>query len=978
MTPRSHVFGIPCGVDFTQHLVDGLIERFDQDELSHVEVYVNTRRMQRRMREIFDLGPARLLPQIKLVTDLARDPVALDVPAAVSPLRRRLEISTLVSQLVDAQPDIAARSSIFDLSDSLANLMEEMQGEGVDPETVAALDVSDQSGHWERALSFFQIVQRYFGDTYEPPDGEARQRLVVDRLVDQWAASPPNSPIVVAGSTGSRGATFDFMTAVAQLPHGMLVLPGFDAHLPDPIWRRLKDALTSEDHPQYRFARLLQRLEIDPSAVDDWSVHSQRPHSDRNRLVSLSLRPAPVTDQWRIEGREFEDLREVTAPLTLIEAFTPREEALAIALRLKKAANDRQKAALITPDRMLGRQVTAALQQWDITPDDSAGLPLQLTAPGRLLRHVASVLSRDMTSEILLTLLKHPLVHTGDPARGAHLLWTRELELYIRRNGLPFPDAETLRQWAHARDTDDGRVAWSEWIATVISSIEDTPSHTTLEQHYLTHLSLTEALATGPNGQDTGELWLKDAGIEAAKICEMFSEHVAYSDAMTAGDYADLFGSVLSGGTVRSSVKSNPLIRILGTLEARVNDADLVILGGLNDGVWPERPTPDPWLNRTMRDKAGLLLPERRIGLSAHDYQQAIGASEVWLTRSVRSDDSETVPSRWVNRLVNLLGGLPDQYGLDALKAMIARGDTWINYARAMDQPNTVTKPAQRPSPCPPISARPVQLSVTRIKTLIRDPYAVYAEKVLGLRPLNPLTPSPDAPLRGTTMHSIFERFIRERGPETLEEARTRLMTIARTVMDADTPWPTIREMWMARLDRIADQFLADEAKRVSIATPVLFEKQGGTRIDHLGFTLTARADRMDQDDAQNIYIYDYKTGAAPTKEQQTYFDKQLLLEAAMVERGGFAEWVGTSSVVQASYIGLGSDPKVTRAPLEDNPTNAVWAEFVTLMTAWAHVDRGYTARRAMEQDRFGSDYDHLSRFGEWDLTQDPNPEGVS
>lgn len=966
---QPRIFASPPGVDFAQGLVDGLIARtahMTPTDLARVEIYVNTTRMQRRIRAVFDTGPARLLPRVRLITDLSNDPVSLDLPPAVSPLRHRLELSQFVAKLLDKEPDLAPRAALYDLSDSLAKLMDEMQGEGVGPETIAALDITDQSGHWERALAFLRIITPFFDQQNEPPDKEARQRLVIEALAKKWGTAPPKNPVLIAGSTGSRGATTLFMQAIAKLPQGAIILPGFDFDLPNHVWDAMEDDMTAEDHPQFRFRRMMDVIGFQPDNVKDWSNQSPV-HPKRNALVSLSLRPAPVTDQWLSDGPDLGDLHEATEGLTLVEAASPRAEAESIALRLRQAAEDGITAALISPDRMLTRQVTAALDRWNIKPDDSAGMPLALSPPGRFLRHVADLFGKPLTGEALLTLLKHPLCHSERGDRGEHLRHTRDLELYLRRHGPPFPKPDDLLTWAKKGTARDN---WAAWLAALIDGLEETQA-TTVAQHLDAHIILAEQLCAGPDADGSGGLWDEAAGREARKICDNLIAAASAGGIMAPRDYAALFGGVVAEGTVRDRDAGHPNILIWGTLEARVQGVDLTILGGMNDGVWPEAPAPDPWLNRVMRAKAGLLLPERRIGLSAHDYQQAIAGREVWITRAKRSADAETVPSRWVNRLTNLLKGLPDQGGQHALAAMKARGDHWCAMADALSSPDDRTPPEPRPSPCPPLAARPKKLSVTQIKTLIRDPFAIYARKTLQLGRLDPLVPTADAPLRGTIVHGILERFIRGgHGPGDREA----LMQIATEEFDIHCPWPTIRAQWMARMDRTADQFLADEAARQSIATEHKIEEVGEIIVAPSGVLLTCKADRIDLTDTGEALIYDYKTGAVPTGPQQEKFDKQLLLEAAMVERGAFTS-VGTRPVQSATFIGLNAAMKNVAAPLDKQPPDQVWAELETLFANWHEIERGYTARLALFSKSDQSDYDHLSRYGEWDTSDDPTPQ---
>ena len=971
-TPR--VFGVAPGIDFPMALWRGLLDRMQgqpPEAMARVQIIVNTQRMARRLRSIADDGPATLLPRIDLLTSVGRNLAAKKVPAGANPLRRRFELIQLIARLLEQQPDLAPRASLFDLADSLAGLMDEMSGEGVSPDAIEALDVTDQSGHWERAQAFFGIARNFLSDVDHAPDSETRQRMIIQRLADEWETNPPRHPIILAGSTGSRGTTMLLMEAVAKLPQGALVLPGFDFDMPDTVWGALTDALTAEDHPQYRFQKILSNLDLAARDVVEWTGLSA-PCPARNKLISLALRPAPVTDQWRREGPKLDGFAKATKDVTLLEAPSMREEALAIAMRLRQAAEDGQTAALITPDRMLTRQVTAALDRWDILPDDSAGTPLQLSPPGRFLRHVAALFYRPLTSEALLTLLKHPLAHSVAD-RNHHLRYARELELYLRRKGLTFPEADILRAWSK---TIEGAETWGTWVVDTFCD-QEAPGSISLEDRLRAHLALAERMARGsvaPEG--SGGLWEEKAGREAAKIVAELEHNAGYAGDLSASDYADLFGAVLSRGEVRDRDAPHPSILIWGTLEARVQGADLTILGGLNEGSWPENAQPDPWLNRKMRHDARLLLPERRIGLSAHDFQQAVGAKEVWITRSIRSDDAETVPSRWINRLVNLLDGLPDQGGRDALADMRSRGEAWLKMTKALEAVTPV-KAAKRPSPRPPVSARPTRLSVTEIKKLIRDPYAIYARHCLRLRPMDPLMRTPDALLRGIVIHEVLEAFIKDVTEDRSKLTAEHLLSISETVLAKNVPWSTARTLWKSRIERIADHFVSDEMRRQATGKPIGFEARAETAIQNLGFTLVGTADRIDRTRTGDLVIYDYKTGAPPSQAEQRYFDKQLLLEAAMAEKGGFRD-IDPADVTEAIYIGLSNAPKNVAAPLLEMPTAQVWAEFEQLITRYLDAEQGFTSRRALRKDTDHSDYDQLARFGEWDVTEEPTPEDLA
>jgi len=967
------LFAVPCGVDFPRALVHGLIARtrhLPPQELARAEVIVNTARMKRRVRQLFDAGPALLLPKLSLLADLSQQATLNGLPPALPPLRRRLELSQLIAKLLDAQPDLAARASLYDLSDSLAELIDEMQGEGVSTDTIRTLDVSDMSGHWARAQAFIGIADEFVALHDGAMDSQARQRQMVEDLINQWQVSPPQHPIILAGSTGSRGTTLMLMEAIARLPQGAIILPGYDFDQPDAVWAGLDDPLISEDHPQYRFHKMMRDLEMEPKDVQLWTKE-QPPSPARNRLVSLALRPAPVTDAWMSEGPKLKDLDHATQNLTLVEAPSPRAEALAIALRLRKAAEDGQTAALITPDRMLTRQVSAALDRWNILPDDSAGLPLQLSPPGRFLRHVAGLFCRQLTPDALFTLLKHPLCHDGG-ARGDHLRHTRELELHMRRNGPPFPDGESFAAFGMERDLIPG---WIQWLTGCFS--EKVQKHALPLAMWVNKLrELAEQLSTGSTGEGSGTLWDQKAGREALKVIETLTAEAPFGGEMSAQDFADLLGALLSQGEVRDRDAPYGSIMIWGTLEARVQGADLVILGGLNEGSWPEAAAPDPWLNRQLRNQAGLLLPERRIGLAAHDFQQAIAAPEVWLTRAERSDESDTVPSRWLNRMTNLLSGLPDLHGPQLLSEMRARGQTWLGWADVLETPRPAPA-APRPAPCPPVSARPRRLTITEIPRLIRDPYAIYAKHVLRLKPLDSLIQEPDALLRGIVVHEVFETFIKDTltNPDALNS--NNLITAAHQLLAEHVPWPIARTLWLSRIKRIADEFIQAEKERQHRARPVAFEAKGEARLGPLDFTIACRADRIDMDDRGFLHLYDYKTGAPPSEAQQKKFEKQLLIEAAMAEEGAFAD-LGPSEVQRALFIGLGSSLKEVRAPLDEQPPAKIWTELKSLIEAYFDPNQGYSSRRMVHRDDIAGDYDHLARFGEWDRSSEAKQEHLT
>lgn len=945
--PGPRVFGLPPGVDFAAEVAAGLRARLSgtaPEAMARVRLIVPTGRMREAVTAAFLRHGPGYLPRIIALSALAGED---ETP----PLTRLLDLARLIRALLVAEPGLGPPRAAFGLSRSLAALIEEMADEDVPATVLAGLDVGDHAAHWQTALKFLAIA----APLQDQGDGPAqRLRAAVQALIAGWGDAPPAGPVIVAGSTGSRGTTSLLMQAVAGLPQGAVILPGFDTDLPDSTWARLDDLRQSEDHPQTRFRLFLTRVGLPP--VVPWTA-TDPPDAARNRLISLALRPAPVTDQWRSEGGALGDPAAALSHVALIEAPGPRAEALAIARALAEAVVAGQTAALITPDRTLARRVTAALDRWRLVPDDSAGRPLTLSAPGRFLRQIAARVAGQTGADGLIALLKHPLARSGGD-RGPHLLALRAFELWLRDRGRPFPGPADLSEFGGAHPD---HMPWATGLADWLAALPGTECG--LVHGLPAFCVAAEGLASGPGQPGSGGLWEAEAGIRALSRITALAAATAQADDLTLADLPPLLDMAMAGDEVREPVAADPRVMIWGTLEARARSADLVILGGLTEGTWPAAPSPDPWMNRPLRMQAGLRLPERQIGLSAHDFQIAAAAPRVVLSRAMRSTDAETVPSRWLNRLLNLTAGLPG--GGVALHQARARGRVWLERALADQADLSGVPPAcatrnPRPAPAPPVALRPKSLRVTEISTLIRDPYAIYARNVLRLEALQPLAPQADARLRGILLHRLFEAFVTAHPPGQ-DAPPSALLDMARGFLAAELPWASERAMWHSRLARIAPAFLDWHAELQG--QPVLTETRGEWNLP--GLTLRGIPDRIDRLPDGQLQLWDYKTGALPTKQKQKFFEKQLILLALMARDGVFPG-VDPAPVAGGAYVGLGRTFDLAPAPLDDDTLAETRRRLMGLIARYGDPGQGYVARRALQRDADRSDYDALSRFGEW------------
>ena len=125
-----------------------------------------------------------------------------------------------------------------------------------------------------------------------------------------------------------------------------------------------------------------------------------------------------------------------------------------------------------------------------------------------------------------------------------------------------------------------------------------------------------------------------------------------------------------------------------------------------------------------MRAEIGLPPPERRIGLAAHDFAEAIAAPRVIVTRAEKRDGAPTVDSRWLQRLSVSLG---EDAVLSLRPAAITTSRSPATSTVRSAAPNRSSGPRRGRR-----LQRPRSLSITEIETLIRDPYAIYAKHILG------------------------------------------------------------------------------------------------------------------------------------------------------------------------------------------------------------------------------------------------------
>jgi len=330
----------------------------------------------------------------------------------------------------------------------------------------------------------------------------------------------------------------------------------------------------------------------------------------------------------------------------------------------------------------------------------------------------------------------------------------------------------------------------------------------------------------------------------------------------------------------------------------------------------------------------------------------------VLLSRALKAEGAPTIASRWLQRLEQLTRGL------QLREALASKLDYARLAARLVDVPQGPRLP--RPAPTPPLEARPQKLSVTEIETWLRDPYAIYAKHVLGLKPLDALDETIGPLERGNALHQALEIFIAQCKDGLPEDAHVRLAAIAdRVFEEAGIPKAALA-LWRPRFAAAARGFVEQERGRRGTIKDSHLEIRGKLALGD--FTLTGIADRIDILDNGKAAILDYKTGATPSQKQVTQLlSPQLPLEGAMLAADGFD--IGAHIAEQLIYLSLASEQKA-RKPQEIEGAVELAQEAVAQLSrriAWfKEATTAYRPRVRPYRTDIPGDYDHLARVREW------------
>lgn len=981
--PGPSVYSIAAHRGFADALVAGLIPRYSQPDvgLARLTLLLPSRRTVRTVTEAFVRlsGEGLLLPRMAVVGDLDLDET---LGALLDPLGAGAEMSPaadpayrwlrLAHYLAMVEGDMGGKGpTVLRRAFELGRTMDRLLVEGIAPDDLMSEPVvgivGDMADHWKDSVRTFAMVQQYWLaelDVRGEIDTPERRNRLFARAATRWLAEPPAHPIVAAGVTSASPALARLLRVVAGLPAGAVILPDLDLGLDADVWDDLGTAGQPEDpddppfgrsdaatHPQYHLKLLLNRMGIARGEVRPWhraGLGAAPP--ERSKAISNLFLPPKASARWV----DLPAVRRRLAGVRLMEAAHPGEEAQAIAILVREALEvSERRIAVITPDRVLAARVAAHLQRWGITADDTAGVALPQTAAGRLFLLLAEVLAEDAAPIGLIALLTHPLAGRGGD-RAAWLEAARALDLALR-GPRPGPGLEPLRAAAmQAKVTD-----WWAGVEAILTPLFGFSEAAPLAD-------LLDGLAAAAEALCGDAAWAEaDGRALAAFIEELRGAARAAGTTIDPRDSHAVLRDAMDRVSVRPPWGGHPRVSIYGLLEARMSRADLVICGGLVEGVWPGSPTPDALLPPAVLRALGVPGADFRIGLAAHDLAAALGAPEVVLSWAQRDEGAPVIPSRFVLRVRAMLG--------DRLSAEHRETDAIIR-ARAIDDAGAA-KPYPRPQPMPDADQRRVSVSATGLDRLRSDPYQFYASAILGLRALDALDAEPTAAWKGTAVHEVLKAW------HDAGEPAGGLIPIAEARLDEMSAHPLVRGLWRPRL--MAALAWIDEriAELKAEGRTVLATEADGSLLWR-GVRIHGRADRIDGLAGGGLAIVDYKTGKPPSgRAVAEGFSLQLGLIGLIAREGGYEGLRGEPE--RFEYWSLARDPKAKDEPrfgfmeepiLEDRKRSGVLREdflpeteryLNDALDRWILGQEPFTARLNPDIGGF-NDFDQLMRLDEW------------
>ena len=957
------IYNIRYSIPFWDTLANIYLSKYAPNnlELASVLFLVPNRRACKSLSDAFirqqGLKPA-ILPQIVSITEIDDDELFFDKLELSNELENdnlsliskeeRLFIFTrlILSKPQDFGIKQISLAQAFNLAKELANLIDIVCNNDLSFDKLQTLVPEKYATHWQETLELLKIITEYWPKILAEKNAiditEKRKKQLLLQA-DIWEKQNTNKTIVAAGITASFPAIVKILNVIKKLPNGAIYFAGIDYFADDNYWNAIDEA-----NPQFELKELLSLLDIKRCEIQNIGNTF---NNNRELLISEIMRPAGLSDAWRHLKNSNFDITEAIDGIEIIETKSQRDEALAIAFKMREIIETPEKTvALITYDRNLARRVSAELERFNVKVDDSAGIPLNLTSTGIFLRLIVEAAINIDSDVAINALVKCPFSLFGEDA-GLFRKKAYKYETSLR----------TVNK--NIDDEDNAFISGIKKELNEFSNLLKLPKINFYDA-LTTHIKVAEKISSSNISDGASLLWKGDEGKHTAKFLTSILNSSNVLGDISGKDYLSFFSELMSTDSLRSSHGSHPRLKILGPIEARLNSFDYIILGEMNEGIWPKADKADMWMSRPMKKDFGLSLPEKNVGILASDLCSFLGCKNVILTRADRIDGTPTKKSRWLLRFETVINALG--YDISCLQK-----NDWLDFINNIDIPSDFFA-IKAPAPCPPIEARPRKLSASAVDLLVSDPYSVFAKYILRLYPFDDLDTPLDQRDYGTLIHAIIEEFNNRYPSDLPDNALEKLLSLGKKHFDKMNIESELRTFWFPKFEKTAKWIIEQEkdyrrsVRKVNneITGQVSFNAPNGP------VTFTAKADRIDELKNNNINIIDYKTGKIPSKKQVfSGHALQVVLEGLIARKGSFDN-ISSKELEQLLYWQLGAK-SLDINPEEDDIIDKTEDYLLKLISAFDFETTPYLSRPSPKYVPKNKDYEHLARVREWSVQDD-------
>ena len=962
------IYNCPVGNDFLSNLIrviygDDLSLLNNPDVANNTIVYLPSSRLvkslQDKIVESNNYKPI-IMPQIKVLggDSYESDYMSFNFGAIknepVNKTYRRFWLAGMIRNFYAKlpQPQNITMSMALKSADIVAKLFDDIDLYETDLDCIDELIKQlDLSAHWEINKTFIQYIKPDWDNTLKQQGLQniGSYKASTLSMLSEYIYKQ-NKKVILAGLNPFYPALQRFMQSVADYDNGVVIINAYDGNLTQ---EQQQNVLKDQTHPLHNIQKFVDSCNMN---IQDFCSENPK----RQELFTQAFLPAKDTKQWKNNPPSKDGFNNIK----FIEAEDSFNEAMVIALMMRHALEkEDETTAFITDDRNLARLVASNLKRWNISIDDSSGMPLHQTPPAVFMRLVANLISEDFSAVSLVDLFKHPFCYSGDN-RGDFLQKSRLFEKLVLRQIVGNISLENMNDFIYEQIDNEFNKELdkqkAEELIEFIDSFKQKISPLKNKSNNDFKTMIESHINTCENLSSADKLWAGDDGNALNKIIGDIYENCNQYEPNDINDYASAFTNLIVGESVRSTLGFHPRLYIWGLMEGRLQQVDNVIIGGMLENTMPAKIISSPFLSSTIVEKMGLPSLDSSVGLTAHDLISCCNAKTIKFTKANIESNSQTIPSRWWLRFEAVA---------KACNIKILQ-DYYVNIANNIDFYNEEKLEISEPKPTPPLASRPKSLSVTNITKWYNDPYQIYARYILKLFPVGGLDVQGQANINGNIVHKILEVFYKQYGTHkklnelSSADIKNNLTEIAIAEYDKYTNIVEAQSVWLPRfLNALPNLSQAIKKDNEATDSYIVEEKISFdlTTQQNNNFNFYGRADRIDILQDGSLRIIDYKTGSLPNKTNvRSGQEPQLGLTAYALKNKN-------KNISDLNYWEIKKDFKLTTnvdGKNEEIPEIS-YEKLCEQVDLYSDINTPYYYEKANSSY---NDYEHLFRQNEWGL----------